>query len=171
MRSRELDAILAARQRVPTILWAALLGSVGIYLVLAYVVAGQIEPATDDPGTLLIAMSIAAVTSAIASMILPGKLLSDDALRQHLRSARPASGKAESSEPEQRVARAAGLYMVPWLLGVMLAEGVALLGLVLVIMTGEPSLMIPFAIVGAALIAIKRPNLGSFIDRAEKLSA
>jgi hypothetical protein len=170
MPSRALDVALAPQQRVLTILWAALLASVGIYLVVAYVVAEQMEPATEDSGTLVIAMAIAAVASAIASMVLPGKLLSDGALRRHLRSARPAPGKAESSGREQRLARAGGLYMVPWLLGVILAEGIAVLGLGLVILTGEPSLMIPFAIVAAALIVSKRPNLRGFMDRAEKLS-
>jgi hypothetical protein len=171
MRSRNLDPAVAQQQRVLTILWAALLASVGLYLGLAYVVTGGMDSATDEPAVLVIAMSIAAVTTAIASLILPRKLLSDDMLRQHLRSANPASSKAESSGREHRSARARGLYMVPWLFGVMLAEAVALFGFVLAFMTGEPALMIPFAIVAAALIAYERPDVPAFIDRAGKLSS
>jgi hypothetical protein len=171
MRSRALDTILEAQQRVLTILWLALLGSIGIYTAVAYIVAPAMEPAAEDATVLVIVLSVVAVFTAIASMVVPRKLLPDETLLRHMRSNERASKpNAKLSEHEQRLARVRGLYMVPWLVGAVLAEAVALFGFVLTLLTANPALVIPFAIIGGVLLVLRRPNVVAFIERADTLS-
>jgi hypothetical protein len=170
MHSPELRAVLRSQQQVLTILWAALIASAAIYVVVSFLVAPAEVP--EAPQELVIVLGIVAVAVAIASMVMPRKLLPDNAVRGRMQAKRPAAVGAHKrlSEREQRLASVAGLYMAPWLVGMVLAEAVAIFGLVLVFITGDPNMVIPFAVVGAALMLLKRPNVSAFVEHAEKLS-
>jgi hypothetical protein len=172
MSSPELDAVLRAQRFTLTALWLALFASIGIYVAVAFIVTGGAEPTDETPQEVVVILGIVALTAAIASELLPRRLLSDDALRTHMRAKGEGTNDANAklSEREQRIASVSALYMAPWLVGVALAETVAIVGLVLALVTMDTNLMFPFVGVAAVLMLFKRPDIEAFVERAKALS-
>ena len=163
MHFRNRQASIASRNKVFTILWLALLASVGIYAVIAFsVIPGSEAAPPDDADTMTIIFGVVAMSTASASMVLPKVLLSDDKLKAHLQN--------EAGSAEERLESIGALYFPAWLIGVALAESVAIFGLVLAFVMDDPRFMVPFAVVAALLIVVKRPNLAAVIERAKNLS-
>lgn len=131
------DGRFAERLRVARIVHAALVGSVVVYGALVFVLKPQ-EQAELDPVVAWVLGAVALVL-AVASMLLPAKMYGA-ALRSAL-------GREDRASVRDR---APGLHFTPFILGMALAEAVALIGLVLVL-AGE-GLEIGLTLVGVAVL-------------------
>ena len=125
---------------VPRILWAALLVSTLLYLVVLGLTEPQGEP---NWQVLLLPLGASGLTTASASLLLPRFLV-----RQ--RSA-PGIEKASSDD-------AAGAYLVSLVVAMALAESVAILGLVLGFRGAPTTAVLPFFVVTWVLMLIRFPT-------------
>jgi hypothetical protein len=184
MRSKDFEDALRPRRRVMTIIWGALLASVAIYVVVAYMASP--EAAGEVPEAMILGVTAAALAAGAASLFVPSRLLPEATLREHMQAEsldltrhalNPQTGKVDPaqlarlqklSEEEQRLVTATTFYLTPWIVGAALAEAVAIFGLVLAFVTGEPGAALPFAGAAAALLAIKRPRFDSFFLRLQR---
>lgn len=156
------------------VLWAALLGSNAVYLVVSEVLREQRPP--DAPPvdvTMVGALGLASLIAAVVSVLLPGRLLRGAA------QGAPLATRAEvSSDPlaatqgfrrapptaaawdDPAAARDAALraYRAPFIVGMALAESISINGLVLAAL-GAPRLTVaPFFALGAALQLARFPT-------------
>jgi hypothetical protein len=160
MRPPQLEASIRQQTFTMTILWGALLASLVAYLVVAYVVvAAATGETTQGSSALAGEISAMALGAALASIIVPHQMLSDARLREVMKDG-----------GEQRLLALPGRYFAPWIVGMALAEAVAVFGLVLTLLTHDVRAMLPFVGAAALLMVLKRPNLRAFVARAERLA-
>jgi hypothetical protein len=187
-RSQDLEAALRPKRRLMTIIWAALLASVGLYVIVAYVASPSPEEVGEVPDATALGLTIAAVAAGAASLILPSRLLPKARLREHMqaenldlaRHARnPQTGKVDSAQlerlqrlpvDEQRLVTATSFFFTPWIVGAALAEAVTIFGLVLAFLTGQAGSVLPFAGASAVLLAMMRPRFEAYFLRLERLA-
>jgi F0F1-type ATP synthase membrane subunit c/vacuolar-type H+-ATPase subunit K len=126
------------------IVWWALLSTLVVYGVVAFVVAPTTGPREGMPTPLLAGMlGVVAVTTGLASIFVRGR-----ALVGPIR-----SGDLDPRSPEG-LQRAAGPYIVC----LVLAESVGLFGLVLALLAGRPGFALPFLAGAFALMVVHRPS-------------
>lgn len=157
------------------VLWAALMASPAMLLVVGYVVISERqEVLTPDP-ILLPVLGAAALGSAAASVILPLILLKPALLALKLQltdapSVGPSRGRRRTHRfADAHAARARLLRAVqtPFILGMALAESVALMGFVLLFL-GFPLLHVaPMFVVSWALMVSKFPRLAFYEQQLE----
>ena len=170
-----------SQRSVLTILWLALLASIGLYVAVAYLAVPAPGEDAELPEAIAIVLTIAAVVAAAMSFWLPRFLLSDATLRRHMSQdsadlppadapADAPAGQEPASDHDRRLCAAATLYFVPWVVGAVLAESVAIYGLVLAFLAQSPELMLPYAAAAAAILLIKRPRYDALLRRAAALA-
>jgi len=144
---------LEASRRSLWIVWAALLVSVAIYVLIPQIVppstripwhAGKTAVAGFVGG--IFALALAVGTFAIRETL---------ALR-HLR-----SGAIDPATPEG-FARLRTVLVIMW----ALCDGIALVGLVIALLAGSPGLVVPYAIGAAVLLFLHRPHDSYFAPRS-----
>lgn len=167
--------------RVPRILWGALLWSCVIYGGL--IVAGIFPPAeaalVDPP--LVMALAGASVGVAVASFVLPARMLAQGVSQLALETREVADPDAavmfrdaapkrlEIADPVAARARIMTVYFTPFILSCALSEAVAVFGIV-VAATGAASfeIALSFVAVGALLLAIRFPTAGAIEAQVER---
>jgi hypothetical protein len=140
------------------VLHLAMLASIVMYAVVAWLVAAEGEEAPPEPG-LVIAMVALGLGALVASLVVPSLVVTDDKLLSAMRRGRAASAAAESTsssastEQARLMAGAQGL-MVGFILRLALIEVVALAGLVLSLMTNDPLYAVGFGAVALVFMAM-----------------
>jgi hypothetical protein len=189
MRSRELEEVIRPAARVTTMMWVALMASVVMYVVVAQVAIGSMEHELPPMGQeVILALIAVAAVCAVLSLVLPGKLLSDARLRERMEGEgfdpaqylkNPQTGAVDQARVakvrelpalEQRLATLPPLYFTPWLMGMIMAETVAIVGFALAFLTQDVEWMFLFAVVSLVLLALRRPSFDALFDRATRLA-
>jgi hypothetical protein len=189
MRSQTLDEVLRPAKKKLTVMWAGLLSSVVMYVIVAWVVIGDASDERVPIGQeLILGLGAAAVLCAVFSRVLPTLLLSDERLRERMQAedfdvrkylVNPQMGKVDQArvdkasrlpELEQRLATLPSLHFAPWVMGAAMAEAVAVYGFVLALVTRDLQWMFPFAAASFVLLALKRPSFDALMDRARRFA-
>lgn len=166
------------------VLWAALLGSNAVYVMVSEVLRAQRPP--DAPPvdvTMVGALGLASVVTAAVSVFLPAKLLRGAARGAHVGTRtelgadpRPSPQGFRRAPPtatawdDPAAARDAALraFRAPFIVGMALAESISIHGLVLAVL-GAPRLTVaPFFALAVALQAARFPTdervMGAFAE-------
>jgi len=149
---RERDKKLLLMKKI----WAAMLGAVGVYIVITLVVVGRSGPLAqvDGQGAWLVevAMLAVAAVSAAAALVLSGRQLSPDQIRRTFqpRAGRPAPASAHT------------YYFQVCLIRWAMIESIAVYGLVLSFLMGA-SVSVAVLYLATAALMVK------FQPRAEEL--
>jgi hypothetical protein len=159
------------------ILWAALLTGTVMFLVVGYIVTSQRSPVPQPEPSLLAVLGVTAIGLAVGSVTLPPFLL-----RQALRSLDLTISDAPSPGPSntRRRARrfldpaAARLALIsraqaPFIVGMALAEAVALHGFVLWFLEFELTLVLPFFVACWGLMLSKFPRVTALEHQLESI--
>ena len=185
MISRELSALTRPTRFILTILWFAMTASVVIYVGVCFAITQGQEPWPIE-ATVLYVMIAAACSTGAASWIVPGLMLSNERIRKHMRgdvdleemATNPQTRKLdedrlarlrELSDLDKRLAGLPAMYFAPFIVGIALAESVAIFGLVLTFLSKDMTYIVPFAIAAIALMLLRYPRLEPLFDRASKL--
>ncbi len=177
---------LSTTQRTTLIIYAGLFMSLVTYVVVAFVLSsapGDLPP----PATSSISapLTLAAIVAGGTSVLLPRWLLSDANIKLAMdkpilfeRFARRPDG---STDPERLRALqlldpasakpllAAQRWTLSVILGAALADAVAICGLILTIISRDPSRIFPFVAAAALLTVSHFPRLAPVIERAKQL--
>lgn len=129
------------------ILFAALLGSVVIYVAVGVFLAQSGTAPGPVPDALVYALIATAAVTGSASFFMRSKLMPP---RSELPTDLPI--------PWSEARRLAQGYLIAVLVGLALGESVALLGLVLTILSHEPRYGIGFAAAGSTVMLLGRPR-------------
>lgn len=132
---------MAGQLTAPRIIWAALLASTLIYVVVLELTATSGEPHWE---MLLVPLAIAGASTAGASLVAPGIVL-----RRHL---------ATRDDPAATSTDSAGVYLVTLIIALALAESVAIFGLVLGLQGAPPKVVMPFFTVAWVLMLARFPT-------------
>ncbi|MEM1413304.1 MAG: hypothetical protein AAGH15_00310 [Myxococcota bacterium] len=169
---------LAARMRTPLVLWAAMLASTGIYLLVLKVAAPPPQPV--DP-TMALALNAAGVMIAVSSVVVPMLVW-----RAALGTLRPQieevpdedadAGLFRDAVPKKRVVRGAMAFFeaahtkgfAPFVLSLALSEAVCLVGFVLAFMGHPPIHWAPLYAVGVLLLAARFPTIARLTGSLER---
>ena len=169
-----MDARIAARLRVVRIIWMAIFVATVLYvLVLAFVVR---SPAQAPP---LVALAVPAAIVAVMSVVIPRKLLGDSLRTLNVtvtnEAGEPIGSFRESApmrkviaDPAQAIVDAFPRYHTTLLMGLALAESVALFGLAAGYMGAPPAVSAPFFAVSFALLATKFPRAETIARALER---
>lgn len=156
--------------KVLRVLWVALLGSPALFLFVGYMVVTERQEALTPDPILLPVLGATAIGSAMASVLLPRVLLRPALLGLGLpltdapspgpsRGRRRARRFADSGNARSRLLATVQTYFI---LGMALAESVALQGFVLWFL-GFPFIYVaPFFVVSWALMLVKFPRRPQF---------
>jgi hypothetical protein len=154
------DSKIAEMLRVPRVLWTALMASLGIYVLMLYMVRWREGapplPHPPDP-VLLPVLSLVATTVAVMSFVMPRFLMKTAARGAK----RPRPG--EPIDPDLLRSLLPRLQ-TPFILGCALSEAVALFGFVLGFLGFPPLYVAPFFVAGAVLMAVRFPTPESFMS-------
>ena len=167
----------AQRLNVMRILWAALFSGTLMFLVVGYLVVSQRPEALEPEAQLLPILGISALGLAAGSVLLPPFILRA-ALKGLglLITAQPSPGPTPSgrrlrgrrfAEPETARSKLMVSAQTSFILGMALAEGVALHGFVLWFLGFSLSTALPFFVVCWALMVSKFPKLSTFEHELE----
>jgi hypothetical protein len=189
MRSRELEEIMRPAVKTATRLWVLMLASVGSLVAAAHVAVGRAEGERTPMGEeVMLALLAGAAVCAVLSLVLPGKLLSDERIRERMQAEsfdlaqylkNPQTGEVDHARVakvsrlpplEQRLATLPGLYFTPWILGMAMAHSVAAVGLVLAMLMQDVQWVWPFGAVAIVLLALRRPRFDGLFERATRLA-
>lgn len=185
MISRELSTLVKPTMFILTIIWFVLVASVAIYVLTCFIITQGQDPRPVDAPVLYVMIAAACIAGA-ASWMAPGFLLSNERIRKHMRGDVDLEALATSpqthvldedrlarlgelSEIDQRLVSLPRLYFVPFVIGIALAESVAIFGMVLTILTANGTYVVPFAIASVALMLLRFPRLEPLFDRARRL--
>lgn len=165
-RTTTYEDVLNRRLRVMRMLWFAFSGSVLIYLAVGYLVTMAGRPAPPNIAVLRLALDAVGVITALGVIVFKmvaftreqvSKRLAEPARLEQI-AGTPNTGEPDAavverlrslSEKEQKLLGFIAWYQIRFILVLALNESIALLGLVLTILTGSPSEMLPF--LGVAL--------------------
>lgn len=128
------------------IIWGALLVSLGMYAGISYVVAKPVAPA-DLPApvpTMQMLFAMLSLGSLTVAYLLPRKLL------------QKAIGKEDPATLQ--IEKLVGLAFTPWILRMALTESVGIYGLMLAMVSGQPSNGLPFLIMSALVMLTHMPS-------------
>jgi hypothetical protein len=150
---------LAARLKVVLVLYLALLGSLGVYVVMGAVVIDGAELAAPDPGMiepLSLILGVVAVVAVVASYFVRARML-----RTGL-AALP--GQIDLSQVDA-LTRAT---FTPWVLAWALCDAAAVFGLVLFVLTHRWELFLPFVGLAAMGMILHAPSLRAIEEALER---
>jgi hypothetical protein len=168
-----LSQALQRRLGAPRILYAALVGSTVLLAVVAFVVPIDGAPSAPAP-PMLVAMGVAALGAAVASFVVPVRLVSSGA---HARAVRVvpgvvgndgAVGPATFGEPAQALRQALLVAQTMLVLEMALSEAVSLLGFVLNRLGAPPAQFLPFLAAGTVLAALRFPTASHMLGPYER---
>jgi len=109
----------------------------------------------------------------VASYAYPRRALSDERLKSMLRgpfAAAPPAGTGGLEPVEQRLVMLFPHYRSTLIVSLALRESVAVFGLVLAVVSGEFSAVIPWAVVAVGLVTTQPPRATAFLERALPLA-
>jgi hypothetical protein len=172
--SSRLRAVIAPQARVLNILWGAFLAAPFLYTALGWLISREPRPdagaGAGVPVGLLQAVFLLVGTGAVAaSYLYPRRALADERLRALLRGPLPGTpppGVAALEPVEQRLALLFPRYQTVHLVVLALRESLAVFGLVLVILSGNFLMMVPWSVAAVGLITTAPPRPAEFLDRA-----
>ena len=167
------------------IAWGGMGTSVFLYVFVSVVLSLGSEGATVEDSIRFSLMGVAASMTAV-SVLIPRYLLSDDRLRNlkhhepdlstfsrragtQLQDPARVEALTQLSREERNLLAIHPLAMTVMLIGLGSGEGVALCGLVLSILSHQPTDMLPFVLVALSLIVYHRPDLETLYDRMSRL--
>jgi hypothetical protein len=186
LQSQTFRELSAQKLRILKVIWAGLTGSILVYSAVIYAIPGIGSASLGGGQSLSIVFVALAVGSGSASVFLRALLLSENRVRKQLEQPIDAQQlstdkqtgqlneaklrKIESlGEFEQKLLLLLNWYFVPNIICWGLNESIAVFGLVLVLLEGNPSSVIPFA--GAALLLnfSMFPKFDVLVDKARSL--
>ena len=154
---------------VPIIVWFAFTFSIVIYAIAAFIITANPPKEPIALADVIVYAALAfAVLLTIAGYVAYSYLFSDSRLSAFLER-EPSTHNEELDPFEQRLM---GLYtraFTPLLLRWALNEAAAIVGLVLAIVSCEPTIIIPFAVVAVVANVLAFPSFGRLFERAERL--
>jgi len=178
--SPELEALLSRIDRVQKLVWTVLTLSIVLYGAVAFAVAGSRE-GSELGTTLRPLFYVAAVGAAGVSWLVHRRARAATRPRGTAPTADPLAGSRDAllrgnpavlaqfdrlPEHERHALTTAVRNFTPWMLCLVLNEGVAILGLVLALLAGTPADVIPFSIAALLLNAAMRPDNRGAVERA-----
>lgn len=181
-----LEQQVKSLQRTALILYGALFMSLLVYVFIAFNVLGSMEGgAPEDIATIKLALTAAAIAVGGASVLLPRVLLSESRVRAIMSAAPDLQRLAthpngvvdqarlhalQAEDPSTlKLLTLAQRWMPTLILGMALAEAVAVFGLVLTILSHDAMQIVPFAAAAAVLMASHFPRLPALIERAKEV--
>lgn len=175
MLSPELKQFVAPLARVLNVIWLAFLLTPLVYLVLAWILAGnRPEPSTTNPETqnlILIGVIVVSVLAIVASFYYRQWALSPQRMGAKLNPSTPPNLAPEHLnrwsgllEKDRHLGQAVAYYQTVLIVVYALREAVAVFGLILVVMFGDFVTVIPFSLVAFCLILIQRPQISDFLE-------
>ena len=158
MLSPQLASHASHLARSQRLMWAALTAALGIWALLPFqleAVAARATPALLGP-----LLAAAAATAGLASLLLHRRTHAPERLR-----ARIPTGTAGAARECAVVQGLQGL-VAPWVACLALNESIAIFGLVLALLRGEPAHGLPFAAAALGLNLAMFPRPALFAERA-----
>lgn len=167
----------ANRMITPRILWGALLFSTLVYLVILQVI--ELPEAETDP-TMLTVLAVAGLSSAIISVVWPAFLQRQLAAASKLEVEEVPDPDAQAmfrdqiptlrrfADPDAVVSKGAAIFFTPFILGMALAESVAIYGFVLGFLGFDLVTIIPFWVTAWALMLVRFPRWSDVLGPLEK---
>jgi hypothetical protein len=188
MLSDTLKELLRPLELVPRVIWAALTLSMLIYVCVVYYMAqaGQLSSVVNAEvakGLLTVCPLVAAVLACVSFLVrrLPlserlvkARLASPIELSCHFTN--PQTGlvneqkraKIESlSQREKKLLQVSTMCFPPTLLSMVVNEAIVILGLLLAILTGAPTAIVPYALIGITLNAVMFPSIRTFVEKVQ----
>jgi hypothetical protein len=178
------DELLAARQRVASIIWLGFMAALGVYAVVAFAVPQVTPVGAQSLNTALIGVfALFACLAGVGSVYLKRWLLSQQRLTVLLSpdaAERFAQGSEESishisqeqlaslSEDERPLYAVAATYMVAFLASCACSEAVAIVGLLAAILYRVPALYFAFAAPALLLLAYHRPDVRGAVEAVKR---
>jgi len=170
----------SVKQKLTTlrILWGAMLGSIGMYLVVLLLVRKQ-QSSGAAPTVMIVVLAVISLGLTTASVVLPRHLFRKVVAKQDLPIKEEplpgAFGQYREGSATQRVFakpkkafdRALTLYNTPFVLGCALGEAVAVFGFVLGFLGAPLEIAAVFFAVGAIAIGEKYPSIASITKQLE----
>ncbi len=168
---------LAHRMRVPWILWAAMLMSTGVYL-LVLAVAQRAEAPPDR--LMAILLNVVALGIAVSSVAVPlllwrvaratlepgvDEVPDHDAEPGLFRDAVPT--KRVIPEGRELVAEALTKVFTPFVLSLALSEAVCIFGFLVAFLGHPPLLWVPLYALGVVLLLLRAPKLSRLVRNLE----
>ncbi|MFO7609599.1 MAG: hypothetical protein R6X35_10460 [Candidatus Krumholzibacteriia bacterium] len=180
MASSRLRAVIAPQARVLNILWGAFLAAPFLYTGLGWLISREPRPdagvgagagagAGVPVGLLQVVFLLVGTGAVAASYLYPRRALADERLRALLRGPLPGTpppGVVGLEPVEQRLALLFPRYQAVQIVVLALRESLAVFGLVLVILTGNFLMMVPWSVAAVGLITTAPPRPAEFLDRA-----
>lgn len=174
MPSAKFRAVIAPKARVLNAIWFAFLAAPFLYVVVAWVVTRTPRTGGGAPVALLSAVFVAiAVVVVAVSFAYPRRALADERLKSMLRGpfgAAPPAGAGDLEPVEQRLVMLFPHYQTTLIVSLALRESLAVFGLVLAIVSGEFTAIVPWAVVAVGLVTTQPPRVAAFLERALPLA-
>lgn len=164
--------------QTPRILWLGLLSSTFMFMVVGFV--GAPQDLELDP-TMLYVFAGLGVMEVVMSFLLPAHIRRRSYLDAKFAVEEVPDAKAEAmfrdsppmirqfAEPEKVRARLGALSWTAFIIELAMGDAVAVFGLVLAMLGGDPMEWLPFMVVGALLIAIRFPTEARFVKALERV--
>jgi hypothetical protein len=182
---KKLDELVKKQTELLTIPWLGFTASIGAYAIVLSLATDGLYTERLSTAVLIIA-GLLACGLAAASIFVPKRLCSDARLSAHMRS-EPKQDELESTlreddrfehardikglpKLEKRLLGVALLHGRPLLVGLALANGVAVVGLLIGLAQRSLGAALPFLLLALGLCAVHFPRLSGPIERARKLS-
>ena len=164
--------------RLLRILWAAISGSTVVFLVVLLVIRVQAPPTFEPDPLMLVVVGFTALAEAVMSVIMPKRMFAQTVrARKFEVVARAAdermfddSGRRARAfaDPAKSTQAAVPAYQTAMIIGLALAEAVALSGFALA-QLGSPLLaVVPFFVVAGGLMATKFPSEPALVRSLEQ---
>lgn len=152
MLDPEIREALANRLKIVLIVYLALFGSLGFYVLAAFVIGGEEVQGPEGLQTLTLALGIAAVVVMLASFFVRAAML------------RAGLARLPRHIDESQLDALTRATFTPWAVSWMLCEAVALCGLLLFALTHRWMLLLPFVGLAAVGMILHAPGLRAIED-------
>ena len=183
MLSRELQQAVAPRARTLNVLWGAFLAATVFYVGVVALALGKAAPgesAADtlpDPWLVTAVLAAMAVGAAAGSFFVPRLLLSGSkGSLLAIAGAGPAPTAAETAaaarlpESERILLGHLPAYQTTLIIVWALREAIAVFGVIAAILTRQPAIVVPFAVLALALLALARPQVTAYLEGGKRHS-
>ncbi len=196
MLSPQFHQVLAPRVKILNTIWGVFLAAGVFYVVIAWIMFGQAGGADEVPaetsaprGMMQAIAAAVALTSLTASIFVerfqlaPSRLQAfvtrvplvdavfpSNQLGRTIPDPELARVYESLSDTEKRLAGLGNPYQTTQIMVWAMREAIVLIGLVLAIMLGSFTAILPFAVVGVAAVALKVPRPAGFIESQRDLA-
>lgn len=154
MLTDEEQAELRENNLTPLIMWGAMLSSVVLYIGISYMTK-RAEMTEIDPIFRWVLAFVALCTGLMSLAVFPIMM--------------PLSKLRKVLKEDLRIGALRGMFFVALILRLALAESVAIFGLVLSQLSGDPSEILPFAGASIVLLVLSYPSPNAIKDRVIRL--